>query len=64
MLKDKDGNLSAKRVSGFVLVITGILVAVIGTFLGYAGAAEILWPVLGTAAGMLGVTAFEKKNVV
>lgn len=63
MLKDKDGNMSAKRISGFILVMTGVAVSIFGTFTGNAVVADILWPVLGTAAGMLGVTAFERKNI-
>lgn len=56
----RSGKTSAKRISGIILVIGGLTVAILSVILGYDKAEDILWPVLSAATLLLGSGVLER----
>ncbi len=56
----RSGKTSAKRISGIILVIGGLTVAILSVILGYDQAEDILWPVLSAATLLLGSGVLER----
>lgn len=61
--KDTNGKTSGKRVGGFVLIGAGVAVAILGVVLDRATTSSILWPLVISGAGLLGVTVLEKPKI-
>ena len=57
MLRDKDGNLSSKRIAGVIV----LLCAVVFTYMG-KGEPELVQAMFYGGFISLGVTAFERKS--
>ena len=62
IIQDDNGNVSSKRISGIILVIGILVIAIMAAFKDTAQAANILWPIVTLAGACFGATAFEKKK--
>lgn len=56
----RSGKVSAKRVAGFVLIFTGIIVAILSVICHYESPEEILWPVLSAGTFLIGAGVLER----
>ncbi len=56
----RSGKVSAKRIGGFSLILTGIAVAILSVILNYGSPESILWPILSAGTMLLGVGVLER----
>lgn len=60
LLRGKDGELSSKRLAGFILVIGVLVIAVFAIIQDPAQAGEVLWPLTSFGSVCFGATAVER----
>ena len=61
LLKDVNGNLSSKRVAGFMVLLGGLSIVFYAVLQDPSLVREAVWPVFMTGGGLLGVSVMEKK---
>lgn len=62
LLKGKDGDLSSKRVAGFLLVIGVLGIAVFTVIKDPTQGQAVLWPLVSFGAVCFGATAVERMG--
>lgn len=62
LFQDSNGNLSSKRIAGFIMLAAAITLAALGVFRDSVHAVEMVWPFVTGAAAALGVGVLEKKQ--
>lgn len=62
LLKDTNGNVSSKRVAGYVIILYVLLVTTADGFDVYAVSESIIQSLILAAAGLIGIGTFEKKH--
>ena len=61
-IKDIHGKISTKRVFGGLAMLVGLLMAIFTGFNWYEVSELIIGEVLGAGTGLLGMSAFERKQ--
>jgi hypothetical protein len=62
LFQDTNGNISSKRVAGFIMLFCAVALAALGVFRDSTVAAELVWPFVTGSAAALGIGVLEKKG--
>jgi hypothetical protein len=59
-LRDKDGNLSSKRLESFISFLVGMGILIYGAAIRDASLNPYAWTALGFAGALQGITVFQR----
>ncbi len=56
----RSGKVSAKRVAGLILILSGVVISVLCVLFNYEAAESILWPLLSAGTFLIGAGVLER----
>lgn len=61
VFQDSNGNVSSKRIAGYIMLACAVGLAALGVFRDSSNAVEMVWPFITGATAALGIGVLEKK---